>query len=162
MSLDESNDLTDLERRLAGWRPATGGLDRGRMLYEAGRASAIAENRRVVRTLSAVGLAFALATAGLGAGWTLERRRGVEWEAALASASTPAPIPSPSLAIPVRNETPPPRPPDPFSYLTLTRRIADGRIEFESPARSPRSDDRAPTPGPSPLRVGDRDRLLDL
>ena len=38
-------DLSEFERRLAAWRPAVGGLDRDRMLYEAGRAAARADGR---------------------------------------------------------------------------------------------------------------------
>jgi len=37
---DPANDLTDLERCLAGWQPSRTGLDADRMLYAAGRASA--------------------------------------------------------------------------------------------------------------------------
>lgn len=36
---DPAHDLTDLERRLAGWQPSPAGLDSDRALFAAGRAS---------------------------------------------------------------------------------------------------------------------------
>ena len=153
MSIDGSDDLSDLERRLAGWRPSAGGLDRGRTLYEAGRAAARHEARRAVAASAGGALVLALAALGMGIGWATERRRGLEQEAALAATSMPptvaAPLPEPS-----------PEPPDPTSYLALTRRIVDGRIALGAPPR------RAPSAPPSrpalPPRVGDWGRLLEL
>ena len=36
---NSADDLSELERKLAGWRPSTAGLDADRMLFAAGRNS---------------------------------------------------------------------------------------------------------------------------
>ena len=72
------DDLTDLERRLAALRPASGGLDRDRMLFDAGRASARAEGRARAWALSAA--ASALVAVGLGVGLARERSRALGLE----------------------------------------------------------------------------------
>ncbi|OJW07999.1 MAG: hypothetical protein BGO49_20630 [Planctomycetales bacterium 71-10] len=155
MSHDGPDDLSDLERRLAGWRPSAVGLDRGRMLYEAGRAAARAEARRAAVGLAGLALILASAAAGLGAGWAMERRRGFDLEVALAAAT--APRPPAALAAPPPG--PPPEPPGPTSYLALTRRIVDGRIALDDlPRRQPAAGPSRPAP--PPLRAGDR--LLEL
>lgn len=52
--------LNDLERRLAGWRPATDGLDADAMLFAAGRASVRRGAARFAWPAVAAGLALAL------------------------------------------------------------------------------------------------------
>lgn len=155
MSHDAPDELNDLERRLAAWRPSSGGLDRGRMLYEAGRAAARAEARRSAVGLAGLALILASAAAGLGAGWATERRRGLDLEVALAAAT--APRPPIILAAPL--PAPAPEPPGPTSYLALTRRIVDGRPALDDLPRPPTPAAPSP-PAPPPLRAGDR--LLEL
>lgn len=164
MPTDE-DDLSRLEQRLGDWTPSLGGLDRDRLLYEAGRADSSARDLRLVRGTMAVSIATALAAFGLGTAWRLEHDRNGRLRAELALARLEA---APALAAPYRPGPPlavssEAEPPDPSSYLTLSRRIADGRIDFDHHDRPPASSgDKPPRPRPDPIRVGDRDRLLDL
>jgi len=169
MSTDEFNgridedDLNRLERRLGDWRPSLGGLDRDRLLYEAGRADAVARDRRLLKAALAASIAAGLAAFGLGAAWRFEHDRNGRLTAELALARLEA---RPDRAAP--HQSVPPavvssEPPDPSSYLALSRRIVDGRIDFEPPSLpAAPSGDQPSRPRPEPLRVGDRDRLLDL
>jgi hypothetical protein len=116
-----SDELSDLERRLAAWRPAaSGNLSRERMLFEAGRASAApATSGRAPWALAAC---LALACAGLGAGWAAERGGRLQAEN-LVVGLTPRDAPTaiePAPSIPPRPTEI--RPPDPSSYLALTQR----------------------------------------
>lgn len=168
-------DLTALERRLSGWRPAAGALDRDRMLYDAGRAAA--EGRRhpwrstaaAVLLLAILGQAALLArlNASLNRAQALlaqERDRCHRLETALA-ARAGAPLPtalapaSPDDAI---------EPPAPNSYLVLTARMAAGvddlSLRVGTAPAPPRStpDPAAGDPHPAPLRPTDIRRVLDL
>lgn len=75
-------EMSDLERRLAGWRPAADGLDADAMLFAAGRASA----RRPVSRFAwpAIAAALALALGVSESTRSVERR---EHEVALARLS---------------------------------------------------------------------------
>jgi hypothetical protein len=169
--LDE-DDLIRLEQRLGDWSPSLGGLDRDRFLYEAGRADLAARDRRLFKALLAASIALALAAVGSGAAWRLEHDRNGRLEAELAQgrqeirrllAIQDRVAPPSHLAFQEPTDTPGPETPDPFSYLALSRRIAGGRIDFDRPERPAASNgDRPSRPHPAPLRVGDRDQLLDL
>ncbi len=170
-------DLTALERRLAGWRPAAGALDRDRMLYDAGRAAAGARPWRLA--------AAALMLVSLGLGGLLvqrrallgrerallahERARRFELETALA-ARTEASRPSSQAPAPAA-DVPPIGPPAPGSYLVLTARLADGVADVPWPGARVESEPgpHRPSPGPAggewrpaPLRTQDIQRVLDL
>jgi hypothetical protein len=108
------DDLTDLERRLAGWRPDAAGLDPDAMLFAAGRASVRPGPGRFV--WPAVAGCLAVAAVALG-GWAAAERkerlalaRLLEKPAPAAPAVAPEPSPSPA-------------PPVPGSYLAVTRLI---------------------------------------
>ncbi|GIW86433.1 MAG: hypothetical protein KatS3mg108_0757 [Isosphaeraceae bacterium] len=112
------DELSELERRLAGWQPAAPtNLSRERMLFEAGRASAV--SARGPWTLSAC---LAMVCASLGAGWAAERSGRIQAEN-VAARLTPREAPT---AIEPTSSIPPPtmprRPPDPSSYFALTQR----------------------------------------
>jgi hypothetical protein len=113
--------------------------------------------------MASVSIATTLAAFGLGAAWRFEHDRNGRLTAELAVARREA---RPALAVPYRSNPPEvvaSEPLDPSSYLALSRRIVDGRIDFDPPRRpAAPSDDKPPRPRPEPLRVGDRDRLLDL
>jgi hypothetical protein len=158
----DPDDLSGLERRLSAWRPASGALDRDRMLYEAGRASARAEDRgRLWRASAAV---LALAAVGLGVQLARERSRGLALERALAEAlpgHTPAAeTPGPRLA-----DLTPRRLPA-SSYLVLTSRLVTGALDDPGPdagAVPPGN----PEPGthstpPAPLSPRTFDRVREL
>ena len=159
-------DLSALERRLAAWRPATGALDRDRMLYNAGRAAAAAG----ARTWRLASAALLLATTGLGgllfqqrSLLARERAERIELAARLAA---PATAPA-ALAPPVESAAP--GPPAPGSYLALTARLAEG-VDFGSPPegggdrepRMPSPPSWEPATRPVPLRPIDLQRVLDL
>jgi hypothetical protein len=165
-------DLSGIEARLGGWSPSPGGLDRDRLLYEAGRADVDARHRAHIRLSLAVSLAATLAATVSGLAWKAEHDRGTRLEAELASTRVeldrliaaagriPTP-PSPVLetAIPATA----PEPPDPFSYLSLSRRIVDGRINLDvRPGRSHAPDAGPSRPTSEAPRVGDRTWMLEL
>jgi hypothetical protein len=172
---DREPELTALERRLAAWRPATGALDRDRMLYDAGRAAAGARPWRLATA------ALMLVSLGLGgllvqqrsllgrerALLALERARRLELETALAGRNE-APRPSPRASAPAA-DVPPIGSPAPGSYLALTARLADGVADVAWPggAAEPASQRPVRNPTgeewhPSPLRPQDIQRILDL
>ncbi len=97
-------DLTALERSLSGLAPR-GGLDRDRLMYEAGRRAGSRDSRRG-RLWPAVAAALALAT--LGQAVALSRRpteRVVE-----RVVTVPAPAPDPVVILTRREPAPPERP----------------------------------------------------
>jgi hypothetical protein len=176
---DREPDLTELERRLAAWRPAAGTLDRDRMLYEAGRAAA--GGSRPWRLATAALLLVSLALGGVAAQQRSrldhdrallahEHARRLELETALAIASdgSRTSAPDPALAA----DFLPSGPPAPGSYLALTARLADGFEEATWPGaaavdREPAPNRPGPAPAtatwrPAPLRTQDVQRILDL
>ena len=143
----------ELGRRLSRLRPAAAGLDRDRMLYEAGRAAARADLRG--RAWLASTAALALACAALGGLLARERGHRLDLERALAATRAAAPEP--------RRFDPPPflaARPAPDSYLALTRRaLADG-LDEPPPREAPRL---GPTIAPTqPLRVRGPGGPVDL
>src|SRR5262245_15283398 len=77
--------LADFERRLAGWRPSPGDLDRDRTLFLAGRASV--QGSRSPWAVSACSVLLAL---GLGVLYVQEVGRSRSLAVALRQASSPA------------------------------------------------------------------------
>jgi hypothetical protein len=172
-------DLSALERRLSAWRPSAGSLDRDRMLYDAGRASAAggASPWRLAATallLISMGLGGALihqrsALAGERSLLAQERahRRGLE-TALAARAGVPHPTPHAPSPSPASRDAAI-EAPAPNSYLVLTARMAAGIDDLATrgaggdPAR-PRSspDPAAGDVRPAPLRPTDIRRVLDF
>jgi hypothetical protein len=119
---DPKDNLSALEQRLASWRPtpAAGGVDRDRMLFEAGRAAAGGRSGWFASAC--------LALLALGLGGLLARERGNrrDLEAALAARVDAPPGPSPAAAV-----APPARTVAlaPDSYLVLTQRMLAAGIE---------------------------------
>jgi hypothetical protein len=166
---DREPDLRALERRLAGWKPSAGALDRDRMLYDAGRAAAGIHRWRLA---AAALLLVSLGLGGLAMRQRVlidrdrvllahERAQRLELETALA-AWTAAPRPSAA-------DTPPVGPPAPGSYLALTARLAADGIDAPWPAAESEPAPRPPAVGPTadewrpvPLRTQDIQRILDL
>ena len=83
--IEREFDLTEVERRLAAWRPATGALNRDRLLYDAGRAAARADGQSGSWRPATV--ALALVAALLGGLLANERSRCLKLETSLASTS---------------------------------------------------------------------------
>lgn len=143
----DPDDVSELERRLAGWRPAERGLDADAMLFAAGRAAA-----RPGRLWAALAGSLAALALGLGT-WAMSERAGrlALAERLHAPATPPAPL----------SPTPTPGPaetPSPSSLLVARRAVEHGLDTWRSPAPGP------PAPGaPSPpvVRLGARNAFLD-
>jgi hypothetical protein len=159
---EHEHDPAGLERRLAAWVPAATALDRDRMLYEAGRASAFGEGPGKAWPSAAVVLALLLA--GLGGVFARERSRRVALETVLA-ARPPAQAPA-LAATPPRVAPPVPSTerPDPSSYFVLTTRLSAGELDLPPVSRKPSTDDPPGATGPQPptLRPRGFERVFDL
>lgn len=135
------DDLKRLEDRLRTWAPARPGMDRDRMLYEAGRLSVAIDPRRVVWPLATA--ASILLAVSLAWGWSGERfmRQSAERSLTEVRSQSSGVI----VAVPVLPESVP----DPSSYWTLSRRLiasadslptpepADGAAAFSSSTPGP-------------------------
>ena len=181
--MDFTNDrlednLKALEHRLATWRPAIGGLDRDRMLYEAGKAQVTEGHVRFWRLATAALLFVTVGLGGLLAYQTSllehervlvarERARHSSTGTSLitrADESEPSPLPPSS-----KSADAPVEPLSPTSYFVLTARLANDNHGDSSPDSQIPSDPRRPTtkPGeilPQPRLLSPRDvqRVLDL
>jgi hypothetical protein len=153
------DDLTDLERRLARWRPAAVGLDRDGMLFEAGRAAARAEVRAWTGLASSA--ALALVAAGLGVLLVRERVQRQALEVRIAQQISTPKASSPGLPAPAA----PPivaQPPSPDSYLALTHRLQTAGLDEALAPGSGTPPDRSPAVPEPTLRVRDVGGLLKL
>jgi hypothetical protein len=157
------DDLTDLELRLSGWTPSAAALNRDRMLFEAGRASARSDTRGRLTTALAASLA-ALAV-GLG-GWAVRehaQRRAVELALADRSRALEVALavrPLPSEPASVRLDATAPN-----TYLALSHRLATAGVDVpEMPPAPPAHDQRPASPGRSltPLSARRPGELMDL
>lgn len=109
--IERELEMTDVERRLAAWRPATSSLDRDRMLYDAGRAAARADGLSGSWRLATA--AVALVAALLGGLLANERSHSLTLAASLASASGTKPQPrTGEIELPATGKT---RPIEPFA-----------------------------------------------
>jgi hypothetical protein len=125
-NLSNSDNLNELERRLADWKPAPDGLNVDAMLFAAGRASAGNGKARLAWPLVSGGLA--LLTVFLGVRLAAERAERLtllqELHVRLADTSPVSPATSPTP----KSETPP------NAYLVLRReweqRPGDRQVEF--------------------------------
>jgi hypothetical protein len=159
---DYDDNPSGLERRLASWLPAATALDRDRMLFEAGRASALAEGGGKAWPSAVVALALLLA--GLGSLFARERSRRVALETVLAARLTAqAPVlaaapPQATLPVPSTER------PGPSSYFVLTSRLTSGDLDFPPVSRNPSATDPPgeTTPRPPTLRPRGYERMLDL
>jgi hypothetical protein len=150
--LADGEDLKAVERRLSAWRPADDGLDADAMLFAAGRASARPGRGRFV--WPALAACLALTSAGLGVGLVHER---AERMALARQIQISTPVPAPAIVLP---RPPADEPVAPDSYLASQRALEDGLDAWPArpEAAAPPEDRRPATP---PLRVGQRERLLD-
>jgi hypothetical protein len=161
-------EISEMERRLASWRPATGGLDRDRMLYDAGRAAARADG--LSRPWGLATAALTLVTVGLGGLLLHERSRCMALETSLAIASrTIPPQPAAAIELPASGKTPVVEPFEPSSYFALTARLTRGNAGTSSPDVDVELDHQRPAggrldvlPRERPLQPRDQHRVLDL
>lgn len=175
----DENELTAFEGRLATWRPAAGGLDRERMLYDAGRSVARADSR--VQAWRLATAAVVLLLIGSSAmivrqqsliardkhllARELSRRRSLE-------AALVVQIPSPATPGAVSHRPADATPVEPFapaSYFALVSRQALDMADASWPEAEKPSAEHRPGPGLSkkppadaPLRPREIERILDL
>ena len=151
------NDLSEVERRLAGWQPASGSLDADAMLFAAGQAA----GRRGQRPLLWPALCALLAVQAAGVGvWGLSEH--AERLALAASLSQRAPVPSPSAAsglavIPESSYQPSPG--DYLSSRRLMEQDPNGWLASLQPA-GPQVPGQPP-PEPAILTPRQPDRLFE-
>jgi hypothetical protein len=149
----DEDSLTDVERRLAGWQPATGRLDADAMLFAAGRSSA--RRGRTWLVWPACCLLLALQTAGI-AWWGLSERAE---RVALAQLLREQAVPT--------NQAPPPDvmadsryQPSPDDYFHLRQMIEQDPqrllVSWQSDVPPP----IAPPPEPAILTPHARDQLI--
>ena len=165
----DEDQLSSLEERLRSWVPSAGGLDRDRMLFEAGRAEVqgpIQAGTRANLWKFATAAAVLLAS-GLGMAWHNERsqRRALELTFARLAAPPSVPLtPTPQL-ITERQEKEPAV--DPTSYLALVRQLKrlEDATNLEPQRTAPGTVQRvraADPPQTTPLRPRDWDRVITL
>jgi hypothetical protein len=151
------DDLSAVERRLAGWQPASASLDADAMLFAAGRAL----GRRGPGSLlwPALCALLAIQVAGLGA-WGLSERAERLALAGTLPERAPAPGVPPSIgvaALPESYYTP-----SPEDYFHLRRRAEQdpgyGLASWQ-PAAPPAPEQASPEP--AIFRAGQRPGLLD-
>jgi len=162
--IENEFNLNAMERRLAAWRPASGGLDRDRMLYEAGRAAARADGR--VQSWRLATAALILMVVGLGGLMMHERSQRHAMEVALAARTRPS---QSAPTVPLLSATTAIEPFAPSSYFALTSRLAQGNPDMSSPDIELEPEPHRPATSPSdllpqrrPLQPRDLQRVLDL
>jgi hypothetical protein len=166
-----------LERRLAAWRPASGALDRDRMLYDAGRSAATGDSHaQIWRGATAALLLLATGLGGLlvRQSSVLSRERSLlaherAQRSRIQNAATAIASGIPSEASHPRSDSAPVERFAPASYFVLTSRLAASeastlRPEGEGANGSNRRDRRRSeqAPAPAPLRPRDVQRVFQL
>jgi len=149
-----ADDLNDLERRLAGWRPSTVGLAPDAMLFAAGRASAQRGKARLAWPILSGCLALAAGVLGV---WLASERS--ERRALVRALEEQHPRPAPAN-VPAPNETRPTEPPAPESYLSLRRAWEQHPSDWANrpvpPVRAPKRPASPERPIPRAWQPADR------
>jgi hypothetical protein len=150
-----SDDLTDIERRLTACEPSSAGLDADAMLFAAGRAAARRGPTRFVWPALAAGLAAATVVLGV---WLKAERDERLILAGRLEQMRPAPElpPSPPAAVPAE---PPGESQPPSSSVIAARPALEQGLDAWPAAPAPPG---PPSPNPPVLRVGRPDMLPDL
>ena len=163
---DSQDPLTELEQRLHSWAPTVDGLERDRMLFEAGRSAAQPARRWSAATPWQIATAASvLVAAALGFAWQQERNRSADLSLVAQNLSPIHPPPRQPQSEPVIVDRD--SPVDPNSYLGLVRLLHIQTPEGEiSSSRPPRFDNPRATSTPAsksmPLRARDFDRVIAL
>jgi hypothetical protein len=165
----DQDRVNDLERRLRSWVPSAGGLDRDRMLFEAGQAAAGAAVRAqgMSRWWKLATGAAAVLAMGLGLAWHNERREHLALQLAIARSTPSALAPSDSISVLMADKHERAVAPDPSSYLALIRQVS--RLEHDEALQaSPTAPGSAGKVEPTrsvrnaPLRPRDFERVIAL
>jgi hypothetical protein len=149
-----SDDMSDLEKRLSGWRPSAAGLDADGVLFAAGRASVRPGWGRIAWPL--VSGCLALLAATLGVALSQERAARVEMAARL-NEPRPSVAPPPSVE-PDSVEAPPDSPPA-DSYLAARRAMAGNPDSWLAAAKT--GPDGAPSPSRAIWKAGSNADVLE-
>jgi hypothetical protein len=133
------DDLSNLERRLAGWQPATADLHADRMLFAAGRASARRPTRFVWPALSGclAVLAALLAT-------SLASERAEKLALAKQMQQHSAPVLAETPSVPAAGG--PMEPLAPTAYLSARRALEHDPDAWPAPAAAAAPDAAPPAP----------------
>jgi hypothetical protein len=150
------DDLNDLERRLAGWRPGAEGLDAGPMLYAAGVAAGRRGRGRLL--WPALCALLAIQAAGLGV-WGLAERAERQLLADRLDERARPPIAPRQPAFVLIQDSGPPSLDDYFHLRRQLEQDPDGWLDPPPPVPAPAPG--PPPPDPDILQAGQRDRLFD-
>jgi hypothetical protein len=150
------DDLSDVERRLAGWHPGAEGLDADAMLFAAGQAAGRRGRGRLL--WPALCVVLAVQAAALGA-WGLSERAERRALASRIRDRAPAPNAPPATAVVVLPE--PSYTPSPDDYFHLLRRAEQDPGRWLASLPPAGSQALEPPPEPATLRAGQRDGLSD-
>jgi hypothetical protein len=149
---NRQDDLSDLERRLSGWRPDATGLDADALLFAAG----LAAGRRGRGVLIAGALCGVLAIAAVGLGvWALSERAERQILVQLLEKQRQPPNEPPGRVAP----TPESYTPSPAAYLTLRRQMELDPNRWLTAVSSGSPALEAP-PQPDIYKIGQTDRVL--
>ena len=152
--------LKKIERQIQSWGPAGCGIDRDRLIYEAGRASLNVGPRPVLWRLATA--ASLLLAVGLGWAWIKERDQRQSVERELAAVRQ---VVSPDAPVLADAPAPPSHPADPSSYIVLTRDLrgaADPLLAGEKAVGGGGPPRPLPDEPLTPGRVHSKERLFDL
>lgn len=146
------NNLTDLERRLTGWRPDAAGLTPDAMLFAAGRASARPGPGRFV--WPAIAACMTLIAVSLGGWLRVERTERLALAQVLRNPGTSVggPAATPIAPEPLAS----PEKPLPDSYLAVTRLIRQDPDAWLAQERTAAGPAGRPPANPSVLRAWPR------
>jgi hypothetical protein len=136
-----NDDLNDVERRLAGWRPASGSLDADAMLFAAGQAAGRRGRGRLLWPALCVLLTVQAALLGA---WGLSERAERQALASQLRERAPAPDAHPATEVAVTGYAP-----SPEDYLHLRRRAErdpNGWLASLQPAGPPALGPPSPQP----------------
>jgi len=154
------DDLSEMERQLAAWAPATDGLDTDAMLFAAGRASVRPSPARFFWPVIASCLAVLSVILGV---WLVAERSERLTLARQLELQAPATVPPPASAVsPTVSPLDPPTAEDrqPDSLLAARQALEDGLDAWPTIAVGGAVPSGPPSPEPPVLQVGSRDVLL--
>jgi hypothetical protein len=151
------DDLSDVERRLADWRPASAGLDADAMLFAAGQATARRGRGRLLWPALCVLLAGQAAVLGA---WGLSERTERLALASRLHEAAPEPNAPPATAVAVLPKSSYAPSPDDYFHLRLRTeqdldRWLTSQAHTDPPAPGPLP------PAPAIPKAGQRDGLFD-
>jgi hypothetical protein len=150
-------DLSEVERHLAGWKPDAGNLDADAMLFDAGRAAG--GGGRGALLWPALCAFLAAQAAGLGVWGLSERTERLALAGRLRDGTPAANVPAAPAVVVLPESSYTPLPDD---YFHLRRRAEQDPGRWLASSRSERTQPPGPPP-PSPaiFSAGQRDGLPD-